>query len=205
MTDGMDDHPRNSLSLEYEPLPEKLRIKRGMRILGVDDSPFRRGDSESSLIGVLMRIDGYLEAIQKDRVHVDGNDVNEAIARLFRKTGSLAKVIMMSGISFAGFNICDIDSLHRELGVPVISLFEPGGSVEKMIRAIEKHLRDEEKVRILRSLKPVEIRNNGYVIMANLSGIDPRSAQEIIERNTLRGKFPEAVRIADLVGRISVT
>ncbi|WP_297216394.1 DUF99 family protein [Thermoplasma sp.] len=203
MTDGMDDDLRNSLSLEYEPLPEKFRIKRGMRILGVDDSPFRRGDSESSLIGVLMRIDGYLEAIQKDRVHVDGDDVNEAIARLFRKTGSLAKVIMMSGISFAGFNICDIDSLHRELGVPVISLFEPGGSVEKMIRAIEKHLGDEEKVRILRSLRPVEIRNNGYVIMANLSGIDTRSAQEIIEKNTLRGKFPEAVRIADLVGRIS--
>jgi len=147
-------------------------------------------------------MDGYVEMMEKEKIQVDGDDVNRAIENLFLYTGRVARIIMMSGISFAGFNICDIDALYQRIRVPVISVFEQGGSVERMIAAIEKHLDDPEKVRILRSLKPVEIRNNGYIIMANLSGIDAQSAQEIITRNTIRGKFPEAIRLADLVGKI---
>ncbi|KAA8922380.1 DUF99 family protein [Thermoplasma sp.] len=203
MRDYNGDQPRGGLSLPFEPAPQRVQIKRGIRILGIDDSPFSRNDAESSLIGVLMRIDGYIEMIEKERIHVDGTDVNDAMERLFFKTGGVARVIMMSGISFAGFNICDIDALHEKIGIPVISIFEQGGSVDRMIDAIEKHLGDDEKVRILRSLRPVEIINGRYLIMANLAGIDPQSAREIITRNTIRGKFPEAIRVADLIGKVA--
>ncbi len=202
MIDGHGDYPERGFTLPFEPGQRRMQIKRGIRILGIDDSPFSRGDIESNLVGVLMRMDGYVEMIEKEKIQVDGNDVNSAIEKLFFSTGSVARVIMMSGISFAGFNICDIDALYQRIRVPVISVFERGGNVERMIAAIEKHLDDPEKIRILRSLKPVEIRNKGYIIMANLSGIDPQIAQETITRNTIRGKFPEAIRLADLIGKV---
>ncbi|WP_010916294.1 DUF99 family protein [Thermoplasma volcanium] len=184
--------PNNSIALH----------KSGIRLLGVDDSPFRRGQQKSFIVGVIMRLDGYIEKVMKAQITIDGNDVTERISNMALKFKDIVRVIVLSGISFGGFNICDIELLFKLTGIPVISLFEKGGSASEMINAINKHLGDQEKIGILKRLKPIALNNNGYTIMANLAGIESESASRIIRMNTVRGKMPEAVRVPDLIAKI---
>ena len=47
-------------------------MKKQIRLLGIDDSPFTFKDNFSSVIGVVMRGGEYLECVLKDKFEIDG-------------------------------------------------------------------------------------------------------------------------------------
>ncbi len=49
-------------------------MKKQVRVLGIDDSPFSFRDSTALLVGVVARLPMYIEGIMRTECAVDGND-----------------------------------------------------------------------------------------------------------------------------------
>ncbi|HPT74886.1 MAG TPA: DUF99 family protein, partial [Methanomassiliicoccaceae archaeon] len=95
-------------------------MKKQVRVLGIDDSPFTFESKRALLVGVVARLPMYIEGIMRTDCEVDGTDANDAIADMVLRSRyrEQLKVIMIDGVAVGGFNVVDIDRLHRETGIP---------------------------------------------------------------------------------------
>ncbi|MGC8662654.1 MAG: DUF99 family protein [Candidatus Micrarchaeia archaeon] len=98
-------------------------MKGGIRILSLDDSPFKRSDKENLIVGVVSRNE-IVEGILSFYVHVNGDDATEQLIKKIEKSRFRReiKLIVLNGITFAGLNIIDITSVSTRLNVPVLAL-----------------------------------------------------------------------------------
>ncbi|MCD6105991.1 MAG: DUF99 family protein [Thermoplasmata archaeon] len=178
-----------------------MAVKRHLRALGVDDAPFRRGQGECTLVGVLVRAPSYVEGFVLGRVSVDGEDATGEIARMANsRIGRVANVIMVNGVAVAGLNVVDLRGLSRLTGRPVISVSKNRPRRELFLRALKKVPGWEERWRLIEDLETVEI-DGLYVHPVGLGIEDLR---KVIENFQFRGKYPEPLRIAHLLARALV-
>ena len=61
-------------------------MKQEIRLLGIDDSPFTLGDKLVTIIGVIMRANGYLEGVIKNNVSMDGDDATNVCKSMIMNT-----------------------------------------------------------------------------------------------------------------------
>jgi endonuclease V-like protein UPF0215 family len=178
-------------------------IKKEIRILGIDDAPFDKFEDETAdLIGVVFRGGSYLEGVLKSEIVVDGDDASERIIEMVKKTrhkGHL-RVLMLSGITFGGLNIADIDMLHEETGLAVIIVTRKFPDLPAMKKAITNVKNHDAKIkRLLAAGDLHEIELKGKTIVVQIRGISLIDAREIILRSTVRGLIPEPIRVAHII------
>lgn len=173
------------------------------RVLGIDDSSFDREVEERTLlVGVLARFDGYVEGVVTREASIDGMDSTDAIISMFSAHfGSEVDYVMLNGITFAGFNICDLNRVWKETGVPVVSITRKRPDIESMNSAVRKHFPDHERrIEVLTSTVPVEITiRPGSKVYANIVGMELQEASELIRKTIVRGNMPEPVRLAHII------
>lgn len=181
----------------------KVSVKPLKRVLGVDDGPFdRERDTETFLVGVLARFDGYVEGVAARSVEVDGMNSTEQVLSIFHSNfATQADYIILDGVTFAGFNICDITEIHLKTGKPVVSVTRKMPDVEDMKSALKRHFEDHEtRTGILEKTDAREIRlKSGNTVYANTAGISEKDAGELIGRSIIRGNVPEPVRLAHMI------
>lgn len=179
-------------------------LKPKSKVIGIDDSPFKRGDRHSLIVSVLLSHDFHIESIHSAKIEVDGNDAEDTIVEIASSPhGMPASLIMTQGITFAGFNIIDPVRLSKRTGKPVISVTRREPDISSMVEALRKHSGSQEKVRMVLDSAPVRFDlGNGTTIYGNYSGITKKEAELIIGRFTQRGKIPEPVRLAHLIGEV---
>ena len=54
-------------------------MKEQVRVLGIDDAPFSFDDGRVPIVGVVVRLPGYVEGVMTSEVAVDGDDADRAI------------------------------------------------------------------------------------------------------------------------------
>ncbi|HEX9907075.1 MAG TPA: DUF99 family protein, partial [Thermoplasmata archaeon] len=115
-------------------------MKQQVRILGIDDSPFKFKDERALVVGALVRVPNYLEGVLTTDVRVDGDDATARIIDMVSgsRYSDQVKAVMLDGIAVAGFNVIDIEKLSRSLKVPVITVTRDRPDLEKMRSALEK-------------------------------------------------------------------
>ena len=59
-------------------------MKAQVRVLGLDDAPFRFGDARVPVVGVVVRAPNYVEGVLTASVAVDGMDANDVLAERIR-------------------------------------------------------------------------------------------------------------------------
>ncbi|MEM0127727.1 MAG: DUF99 family protein [Thermoplasmatales archaeon] len=168
------------------------------RIMAFDDTPFSRGQSSTSLVGLIMRKDMYIESVLKDRIRVDGDDSTDVIISMVERKGSGISVIMTQGITFGGFNILDVKKLFAETGIPVINVVDHKPDMERMKDALVKHFSDwEKRINLLRD-EFTEYKG----IFIQTSGIGPMHAYKFIRQVTVSGTLPEPLRLVNMIAGI---
>ena len=100
-------------------------IKPEIRVLGIDDGAFKphvRG--KVPVIGVVFRGGFWLDGVIHTWVAVDGFDATEQICSMIIGSSHYKqlRVIMLNGLTFAGFNIVDIKALYSATKLPVITV-----------------------------------------------------------------------------------
>ncbi len=175
-------------------------MKSNIRILGIDDGPFQRGDDTMTpIVGVLMRVDGTIEAVLTDFIPLDGDKTESVISAFVEKIGvGNVNVILTEGVTFGGFDIIDPDEIHKRTGVPFISVTKGKGDLDSMISALEKH-GDSEKLSKLKALHPVRKTISERFFTLNMSGIPEKEAISLIRKLMRVGNVPEPLRIADMI------
>ena len=184
-------------------------VKKEIRIIGWDDTPFTFRDRKTLLIGAVCRGGGWLDGILTARIRIDGHDATEKITEAVKGSGhhDQLRVIMLDGITFGGFNIVDLKALHRETKLPVLAIIRSRPNLESMKRALEKFRDSRKRWDLVERAGPVgEIRIKSRVIKEKNKkiyyqkvGVNKKTAEEIIRVSCTRSLIPEPLRIAHLI------
>src|SRR6058998_1630354 len=99
-------------------------MKAKSRFLGIDDAPFRFSDETVPVVGVVVQAPAYIEGVLTTLAEVDGHDATERIAAMVRRSRYLAGLgtILIDGTAVGGFNVIDIDAVHKAVDRPVITV-----------------------------------------------------------------------------------
>lgn len=179
-----------------------MHIKQQIRVIGIDDSALI--SKKITIIGAFFRGGEQLDGVLCSEITKDGMDATDAIIRMVRnsKFYGQIRVIMLDGVTYAGFNPVDINVLFDETHLPVIVFMRSMPDFEKIRLALE-HL-PEKEVRweiIRRAGKIYEITNREQdkQVFIQFCGIDKESAVKIIRITSTHGNIPEPLRVAHLV------
>lgn len=176
-------------------------MKRGIRILGVDDSPFDKKKTKRVLIvGVVWR-DKLVEGVLSTRVKKDGSDSTEQLIKVIEhsrfKEG--LRAILINSLTLAGFNIIDIKTLSEKLRVPVITVVRRKPDLAKVRKALSHLQNGDEKWALIQkagghaSIKGFHVQFAGasretVEEILSISGIEPVRLAHIIGSGIVRGE-----------------
>ena len=180
-------------------------IKPEIRVLGVDDGAFKpHVEGQVSVVGVVFRGGYWLDGVMHTRIAVDGFDATDKIA--FMITGSShykqLRVIMLNGITFAGFNIVDVKALYAATQLPVITVTREKPDFEDIQEALQNLPNPKARWQaILRAGEPVEVstRSAQAKVYMQTVGVSEMDAQKILRLTSTRSNIPEALRVAHLI------
>jgi len=180
-------------------------IKPEIRVLGVDDGVFTpHVESLVPVVGVVFRGGYWLDGVMHTEILVDGFDATERISAMV--TGSphykQLRVIMLNGITFAGFNVVDIKALNATTDLPVIAVTREKPDLPLIRRALEHLPRSEERWKAVLNageLSKVSMRKEGEKVYLHTAGISVLDAEKIVRLTSTRSNLPEALRVAHLI------
>ena len=129
-------------------------MKKEIRLLGIDDSPFTFTDKYSTIIGAVMRGGDYIECVLKSQVSIDGTDSTDVLIEMINNTKhkKQLKAVLLDGIALGGFNVIDINKLYGETSIPIITITRDKPDFEKMKIALQKKISDWKKRWVLKVL-----------------------------------------------------
>lgn len=177
-------------------------MKKQIRLLGIDDSPFTFSDKYATVIGVIMRGGGYIDCILRNKVVVDGNDsTNTCIEMIvntrFRKQ---LRAIMLDGVALGGFNVIDIDEVYSSTNLPIITVTRDMPDYTKIEKALKENFNDwKNRLSLLKVGVLHKIETSHNPIFIKYVGLSLDEAKEIIKLSTIRGVIPEPIRLAHLI------
>ena len=170
------------------------------RIIGIDDGPFTKHQETAPLVAALLE-GPHLQKVHATRITVDGLDATEKALGLLRRWKPVP--ILLSGITFAGFNLIDPHILHRSCRVPVIVVVGSKPDNRAVKRALVKHFPDwKRRWRIVSSLGPLRtVRTNPDEppIHYEFFGCSSKQASTLLKSCSYVSRLPEPVRVAGLL------
>ena len=187
-------------------VPERFRsIKAEIRVLGIDDGGFvPRTKGTVDVVGVVYRGGYWFEGVMHAEITIDGLDATEKIAAMIESSpyyGEL-RVVVLDGVTFAGFNVVDISKLSRRIELPVISVARKKPDLEE-IRSALKNLPDFKiRWRAMENagkLFEVETRRGENPVYMHIAGILREDAEKIMKKTSTRSLIPEALRVAHII------
>ncbi len=182
-------------------------MKTQIRLLGIDDSPFGFKDEKALVVGALVRVPNYLEGVMKTEVQVDGSDSTEQLVSMISDSRyrDQIRAIMIDGIAVAGFNVVDIESLNKSLGIPVITVTRDEPDLDKMREALRSHFKDwERRFELVTRLKLRTVRTEHKPIYVSGLGADWGELERFVAMSIVRGAVPEPIRMAHLIAAAMV-
>ncbi|MEY2831015.1 MAG: hypothetical protein RLZZ574_273 [Cyanobacteriota bacterium] len=176
-----------------------IRQKKQIRAIGFDDAPFERHQQEKVNISGVICANTRFEGMVWGAVEVDGNDATETICQLLlgKKFLPQLHLILLDGIGFGGFNLVDLSQLAQRLGLPCVAMMRKLPNLAKMNRAMSRLPNYEEKLLILQQAGRIYVDPPFFF---QVCGEQPEVIAQALIQLTDRGKVPEALRLAHLIG-----
>ena len=175
------------------------------RIVGIDDSPFvargslARPRARVLVVGVLMRGCGRVDGVVSTRVVRDGFGATRAVARMLT-TGRLAgqaQVVLLDGIALGGFNVIDLPTLSASVHAPVVAVMRHMPDLRAVRAAIRRTSSPERRMRLFDRAGPI---HEAGRLFFQVAGETPDYARRALEIASVEGGYPEALRLAHLIG-----
>ncbi len=178
-------------------------IKSEIRVLGVDDGKFTPHTEGSVIVvGVVFRGGCWLDGAMHTHIAIDGFDATEKIASMINGSSHCKqlRLIMLNGITFAGFNVVDIKKLNFVTNLPVIALTGDKPDLDSIRDALINLSKTDERWKtVLEAGEIHEIISRGKRLYIVLSGISLADAEKIINLTATRSSFPEPLRVAHII------
>jgi len=184
----------------------KIRIvKPEIRVLGIDDGVFTPHSKELvDVVGVVYRGGYWLDGFMHTWVQVDGMDATERLAEMITKSPHYPqlRVIMLNGVTLAGFNVVDIEELHRRVKLPVLAVTRDKPDFDDIRRALQNLPNSQERWRAIENagkILKVRTREGEEPVYLHVAGISEEDAKRILKGTSTRSNIPEALRVAHII------
>jgi endonuclease V-like protein UPF0215 family len=139
------------------------------------------------------------------KVRVDGFEATNKIASMVLDSPHYKqlRVVILDGITFAGFNIVDIKRLNAKTELPVIAVTREKPNFSEVREALENLPKSEERWKAVLNAGevfevPVRVGRKEKVYM-QISGINKEDARKILQLTSTRSNIPEALRVAHII------
>jgi endonuclease V-like protein UPF0215 family len=187
-------------------LPKQFRsIKPEIRVLGIDDGAFvPHTKGTVNVVGVVYRGGCWFEGVMRTEITIDGLDATQKLATMIMESPfcSEIRVVVLDGITFAGFNVVDISELSHRVDLPVISVVREKPDLEEIRNAL-KNLPDFEvrwqAMENAGELFAVETRKDENPVYIHTAGILLDDAKKIVKKTSTHSLIPEALRVAHII------
>lgn len=176
-------------------------IKKEIRVIGIDDSPFNKKDRKCLVIGTIFRGGNYIDGVVSCSVDVDGDNSTETLAAMINKTRHKGQLncIMINGIAVGGFNIVDIQQLSRKTKLPVIVVVRKMPSFKEISSALRR-INSGSKMKAIKKAGEVHsVKIKEKRVYFQIAGISAAKAAEIIRVTSTHSLIPEPIRVAHLI------
>jgi len=175
-----------------------------LRTLGIDDGYFpvyfKEGKLKTLIVGVVCS--GLTPVnLAIDLITVDGLDGTEAALRVYRRLVPV-DIVVLDGVTYAGFNVIDPEVMVNEAGVPVIVIFKHDLDINRVYRALVKHFSDwEYRFKVIKEVyeKSREYPTPWRPIRIALYKISSIEALKIVTDLQNTSPIPEPLRLADVI------
>jgi endonuclease V-like protein UPF0215 family len=178
-------------------------IKPEIRILGIDDGKFTPQTQGSAVVvGVVFRGGISIEGVMHTNIAIDGLDATEKLASMINTSPHRRqlRLVMLNGITFAGFNVVDLKKLNTTTGLPVLALTRDKPDLDGIYEALKNLPNFEERWKMILEAGEInEVQNNGTKVYVELAGLCLCDAEKIIKLTSTRSCLPEPLRVAHLV------
>ena len=180
-------------------------IKPEIRVVGIDDGRFTVHSKDQVLvIGVVFRGSDCVDGIMSTMIRVDDFDATAKLAQMITASPHYKqlRVILLNGITLAGFNIVDIKALHVETCLPVIAVTTRKPNLDKVKKALQNLPNSKERWNAVLNageIYPMKARSGNQTVYVEIAGISKDTAQKILFVTSQRSNIPEALRVAHLI------
>jgi len=179
-----------------------MRIKKEVRILGIDDSNFTRTDSEVLVVGVLVRGGFWIDGVLSTYVKRDGLDATEKITKMILNARYKdLRAIMLKGITIAGFNLVDIESLNDNTGLPVVVVMRKMPDMNAMEKALTNLNFKAKRLEIIKRAGQIyegKVQEKSDIFF-QFKGIEEDDARELIRISSMHSNIPEPLRVSHII------
>jgi endonuclease V-like protein UPF0215 family len=183
--------------------PKFKIIKPEIRVLGIDDGKFTpQTQSNAIVVGVVFRGSLSIDGVMHTNIAIDGSDATEKMASMINTSPHRRqlRLVMLNGITFAGFNVVNIKKLNTTTGLPVLALTHDKPDLDRIHEALKNLANSEERWKMVLEAGEIhEVQNNGTKVYAELAGISLCDAEKIIKLTSTRSSLPEPLRVAHLI------
>ncbi|HKZ94105.1 MAG TPA: DUF99 family protein [Candidatus Bathyarchaeia archaeon] len=186
--------------------PIKVReVKPEIRVLGIDDGVFKPHSKDMvDVVGVVFRGGYWLDGFMHTKVQVDGMDATERLAEMITHSPHYPqlRVIMLNGVTLAGFNIVDIKELYEKVKRPTIAVTRDKPNFKDIKKALQNLPETEKRWKAIdRAGKMIRVRTRERQdpIYVHVAGIPEETAERILKSTSTRSNIPEALRVAHII------
>ncbi len=170
-------------------------------ILGVDDAAFDKSQrAPVPIIGVMTEGADLVENVAVTSFPVDGaaaTDFLSAWIEGLRFCPSLQSIVL-GGISIAGLGVVDICALSDRLALPVL-VFNRKNPAQSVVCSALRSAGHADRIAIVEQTPvAIELGPGRYLAWA---GVDERTARQLLAVSANKSSYPEAIRIAHLIGK----
>jgi len=180
-------------------------VKPEIRVLGIDDGVFTPHSKKlADVVGVVFRGGYWLDGFMHTKVQVDGMDATDKLAQMITESPHYRqlRVIMLNGVTLAGFNVVDIAELHQKVKLPVIAVTRDKPNFDDVRKALQ-HLPEAGKrwkaIERAGKISKVRTREGEEPIYVHVVGISEETSKRILKSTATRSNIPEALRVAHIV------
>ncbi len=176
-----------------------MHIKSQIRVLAIDDSALI--GEHVTIIGALLRGGEQLDGVLRCEITKDGMDATDTIIEMVRnsKYYSQIRVIMLDGVTYAGFNPVDIKSLNEKTNIPVIVFMRSCPDFEKIRLALKNLPEAEKRWEVINRAGKIYKIGQESPVFIQVCGIDMESAAEVVIITSTHSNIPEPLRVAHLI------
>lgn len=168
-------------------------------VIGFDDAPFPASHRGDVLLVGAVYAGPRLEGVLSGKVRRDGVNATRTIVGLVSESRyrEHLQAVLLQGITFAGFNVVDLEAIYQALQLPVITVSRRQPDMAAIRSALLQHVPGgQRKWRLIRKAGPIEAAGGVYVQRAGISLPD---AEALIQGFALNGNLPEPLRTAHLI------
>ena len=186
-------------------LEKLLQLNRIIRVIGFDDAPFENQNANRAVnVAGVVCAGSRFEGMVWGTVRKDGDDATAVLCQLLKQSKFYEQVhiVLIDGLAVGGFNLLDLPELAQRLQRPCVCVMRRQPDMVAIQKALENLPDTAKRLELIRKAGPIHIQKPFYF---QTQGGHPKTVGKVLQRLTVEGHVPEALRLAHLIGSAVMT